>query len=920
MIIFTTLPNTYETFLTADFMKKLYTFLLLAITMAASSQTITFTDQNLRVELINAGPFNSTARNANGDFINIDTNNDNQIQVSEALLVWQLNLQGNNVTDMGGIKFFENLHILNMAYSDLVSGDFAGMVNLEVLNLMNSNGPTNYVNVSGCTALREFVCYSTELTSLDLSNLPALETVLCYQNDLTSINLSGSSNLKTLKIGSNMLLPTVDFTGLVNLEVLDLGSCYMTSLDLSGLSGLKEFTCYAYELNEIDLSNLTNLISADCKYGEMTSINLSGCSSIETFIAEQSSLVNLNLSGLSSIKIINCYDSMLESIDASGLSTLEELKLGQNNLSTVNVSGATSLKKLDLYSNQLSSLSVAGLTELTDLSIGYNLEISELDISDCSKLKYFSCGDTAISAIDVRHCHNLVQIACGNMPNLQSLFIKNGTEETIFLYNDPSLAYICADISDTQSLNSLNIPVTCVINSYCSFVPGGVFYNGIGDVNIEANSGGCESSVLGLAGGMLKVSNDTDVHYVYADNMGSYTFPAGTGTYTVLPILENGYFSVTPTVGTISLSETQTVSVQDFCLTPIGEMSDIEVVLLPITPARPGFDAQYKITYRNKGNVTQSGTVVLNFMDDRIDYETASPSPINIELGLLTWDYDALAPFEARNIFVTLNINSPMEIPAVDIDDQLDFGAYVYLNGNDVNLADNDFGLKQVVVGSFDPNDKTCLEGSVVAVDDVGEYVHYIIRFENIGTFAAENVVVSDVIDTSKFDIETLMPISASHTYFARIADGNKAEFIFENINLPYDDASNDGYISFKIKTLPTLSVGETFSNTASIYFDYNWPIITNDAVTTIQLLELSDFDFENFIRIYPNPTIDILNIDVLDTLQINSLQIFDAVGRIIVNHMDDSLQIDVSRLQQGHYYLKVNCDRGSSITKFIKQ
>ena len=899
-------------------MKQLYLLILFSLSIPGFTQTIIFTDQNLRVELINAGPFNSTARNANGDFINIDTNNDNQIQVSEAMLVWQLNLNAPNITDMGGIKSFENLRILNMAYSDLVTGDFADMANLEVLNLMNSNGDTNYLNVSGCTALRELICYGSQLTDLDLSNLPALETVKCYQNDLSNINLSGSTNLKSLYIAGNLPLQSIDFTGLVNLETLDLGTCHITSLDVSGLTGLKDFKCYAYELESINLSGLTNLVTADCKWSVASSIDLSGCSSLETFICTESDLQTVNLSGLSSIKRIDCTNSLLESIDVSGLSTLEELGVSQNNLSSINLSGATSLKTMDLYDNSLTVVSLAGLSELVDLILAFNPAIDEIDISGCSKLELFVADFTAISSVDVRHCHNLQHLSLGDMPDLVSVFMKNGSSEQFSTYNVPNLAYICADASEIQYMTFLNIPASCVKNSYCSFTPGGVTYNASGQVAIDTELTGCGSSSAFLSGALLKISDSSDVSYVYANDLGAYNFPLGAGTYMISPLTDNGYFTITPLSASITISEAQPGAIQNFCMAPVGVMPDIEVILLPLVPARPGFDAEYKITYRNKGNTVQNGTVVLNFMDDRIDYVTATPAPMTISGSLLTWGYTALLPFETREIHVTLNINSPMEVPAVSIGDQLDFGAYVYLDATDVFPSDNEFGLKQQVVGSFDPNDKTCLEGNAVTIDHVGAFVHYLIRFENTGTFAAENVVVSDEIDISKFDIESLTPFSASHPYFARITEGNKVEFIFENIDLPFADASNDGYIAFKIKTLPTLGIGDTFSNTASIFFDYNFPVVTNTASTVIQLLGIEESEFFNLVSVHPNPADNVLRIMMPDGIQIARITVFDAVGRNVL--VSDKEQIDISVLNSGTYYIKINTPSGECVKRFIKR
>src|SRR5690606_20906712 len=115
-----------------------------------------------------------------------------------------------------------------------------------------------------------------------------------------------------------------------------------------------------------------------------------------------------------------------------------------------------------------------------------------------------------------------------------------------------------------------------------------------------------------------------------------------------------------------------------------------------------------------------------------------------------------------------------------------------------------------------DPNDKTCLQGTGISQTQVGNYVHYLIRFENTGTANAQNIVVKDIIDTSKFDLSSLIAVCGSHSIVTRITGPNTVEFIFENIQLPFADATNDGYVVFKIRTLPNLTVGNAFSNTAN--------------------------------------------------------------------------------------------------------
>ncbi|CAG0898805.1 unnamed protein product [Darwinula stevensoni] len=208
-------------------------------------------------------------------------------------------------------------------------------------------------------------------------------------------------------------------------------------------------------------------------------------------------------------------------------------------------------------------------------------------------------------------------------------------------------------------------------------------------------------------------------------------------------------------------------------------------------------------------------------------------------------------------------------MPAVNAGDKL------YLTAS---ILDNIFTLENTVVGSYDPNDKTCLQGDRVKPDMVGEYVDYLIRFENTGNYAAENVVVKDIIDTKTFDVSTLKITDSSHEVYTRI-EGNKVEFIFENIQLPFEDANNDGYIAFKIKTLPTLVLGDSLKNLADIYFDYNFPIRTNEAQTTVAFPVFTK-DITTEVNIYPNPVTEILYLDKNDHW--TKAEIYDIAGRIM--------------------------------------
>ena len=460
----------------------------------------------------------------------------------------------------------------------------------------------------------------------------------------------------------------------------------------------------------------------------------------------------------------------------------------------------------------------------------------------------------------------------------------------------------------------------CQVNSYCSFVPGGQFYTFNGSSRFDFNTNGCDVGDINFPNLKYIITNGINVGSFIANNTGLYTFSVQAGTHTITPQLENpNYFNISPTSASVTFPTQTSPLTQNFCITPNGIHHDLEIVIIPVNPARPGFNASYKLIYKNKGNVLESGTVTASYDDAILDYVSSSLPVTTQTYGNLIWNFTNLQPFETREITFTLNLNSPMETPAVNAGDQLNFTAIISSPNLDEEPSDNGFDFNQIVVNSFDPNDKTCLEGTTISQAKVGSYVHYMIRFENTGTFPAQNIVVKDIIDTTKFDINSLIPIKGSHNFETRISDNNKVEFIFENINLPFDNANNDGYIVFKIKTKSTLVLGNTFSNLANIYFDYNFPIVTNNYTTTIQnSLGLSENELYKNIIIYPNPAKNTINFETKETIL--KIEIYDISGRILSSNSVIENKIDISNLKIGNYILKVFTVNGVMSSKIIKE
>ena len=336
---------------------------------------------------------------------------------------------------------------------------------------------------------------------------------------------------------------------------------------------------------------------------------------------------------------------------------------------------------------------------------------------------------------------------------------------------------------------------------------------------------------------------------------------------------------------------------------------------MALSPARPGFDASYRVHFENKGTETQSGTVTLTFEDDIMDFVSSNPALSAQAANSLSWNFSNLIPFESREIALTLNVNSPLETPAVNIGDILDFTAAITA-GDDETPADNVFALHQTVVGSYDPNDKA-VSRERIGIAQLGDYLYYTVRFQNTGTFYAENVVVKDML-SGNLDLSTLQMVSASHPYRSMLTAGNRLEFFFEGINLPAvgdDEPASHGYVTFKVKPKNTLVVDDTIENSANIYFDFNAPITTNVVTTTVEELGTGEFENDSFI-LYPNPAKNTLSIRSDAT--IDTIIIRNALGQLVKKASGQTM-VEVSDLAGGSYFVEITSGKLKTIKKLIK-
>ena len=222
---------------------KLLLLLLLALPLFGFGQNVNIPDAIFKAYLVN-----NTAINTNGD---------NQIQVSEASAFNGIIDCGYmNISNLTGIEAFVSLTTLSCPYNQLTSLDVSTCSALT--DLYCSDNQLTSLDVSTCSALTDLYCSTNNLTSLDVSTCTALTNLACYYNQLTSLDVSTCTALTYLDCGTNNLT-SLDVSICTALIYLDCGYSSLTSLDVSGCTTLYYLSCSGNNLTSLDVKNGNNI-------------------------------------------------------------------------------------------------------------------------------------------------------------------------------------------------------------------------------------------------------------------------------------------------------------------------------------------------------------------------------------------------------------------------------------------------------------------------------------------------------------------------------------------------------------------------------------------------------------------------------------------------------------------------------------
>jgi len=453
----------------------------------------------------------------------------------------------------------------------------------------------------------------------------------------------------------------------------------------------------------------------------------------------------------------------------------------------------------------------------------------------------------------------------------------------------------------------------------CNLITGTIFY--------DQDSNGCDPNDIDVTGFMINATDGINNYSTFSNN-GFYDLSVMGPSFAVSVVNTPTYYSVSPASANVSFTGSNT-EVVDFCVTANQSIEDLNITLLSISNANPGFDADYRLVIRNVGTETITNVeATLEFDDLMQQFVSANLTPAATTTNSLTFMLYNIQPLKTVEIDLKMQVFPP---PTVNVDDVLNFTAEVLPVNNDFTPNDNTYNLAQTVVYSLgrDANqnvqgDKQVLQGEELHIDDADEYLDYLIRFQNTGTASAINVRILDTLHP-KLDWNTLTPISASHDYYVKIADGNRVEFMFDNIHLP-DSLSNEpeshGFVAYKIKPKDDVQVGDVITGDAAIYFDFNAPIITNMVHTTL-VEPLSTPNVPNPLNqivLYPNPANKTLHIHLTDGVELEEIRLYNLQGQEVQQISGKTTTIDVERLASGMYFIDITTNYGTVNRKLVKK
>lgn len=179
----------------------------------------------------------------------INTNGDNEIQISEAQAATDLYIPYCDITDLTGIEKFTALKKIDC------HGNLLSVCNLRYNTLLETldcdDCYMNAIDISFNKSLKVLSCSSNNFNTLNLKSNALLNYLDCYYNNITILDLKYNTSLKQV----------------------DCSSCHLTSLILND-TALSYLSCQINNLTSLNINSNTKLERLLCASNQFTALDV----------------------------------------------------------------------------------------------------------------------------------------------------------------------------------------------------------------------------------------------------------------------------------------------------------------------------------------------------------------------------------------------------------------------------------------------------------------------------------------------------------------------------------------------------------------------------------------------------------------------------------------------------------------------
>lgn len=811
----------------------------------------------------------------------------------------------NPIQDISGIEYFDNLLNLDCSYNLLT---YLPNLPSTLTHLDCRINQLNYLPNFPNT-LTQLICYGNQLTSLP--NLPPnLVHLDCDYNSLTSVPLIPNS-IQSINCSYNYI---TSFTNLPS-SLITLNCIHNQLTSLPPLPNtLKSLVCIENNFTSLPNLSTTFLDTLSCSYNQISTISALP-STLKWLVCNDNQLVSLPTLP-NNLVYLACSNNLLSSLPSLP-NSITQLHAGNCQLNSLPAL-PTSLIFLDCAGNQLTQLPILP-ANLSQIECAGNQLTSlpslppQLSTLTCSynQLTYFNNFPPSLNYLDTRNNPNLT---C--MPHLYPMYLLNIDSTRITCL--PNSISVVDTLHSTAGIQSFPI---CDPGSGCPF-----YWNVSGNVH-QDNAVNCQldslqpgNNLSNIKVQLLKNNVVEDQMYVY--HLGEYSFDTGIDDTLKVQLDTIGLpftFSC-PTPFYHDLIQTSTDSIKNnlnFGIKCNGNDAGIQSIYGRFRPATLSH-IQIKggdiAKYYNMNCGTFGGTITLN-INGPVQY--LSPSigaltPTSIIGNIITYQVADFSTITSNSFDIIVLTDTIAAIGS-----QVCVSAKATNVMNDTHPNNDSLEICFNVVNSFDPNDKQVSPKNA----ESGDWLNYTIQFQNTGNDTAFSVVIKDTL-SAHLDINSFTYLASSHNTITQLKN-NIVTFTFPKINL-LDSLNHEpeshGWVQYKIKLKAGLPNGTTTTNKASIYFDFNPPIVTNIATNIIGPLSTNNIKpTQLFVKIYPNPTTNYFTIDHSLQGQVKA-HLYSMERRLIQTKVltKNKEVFSLKNIATGIYLVEVSNDKGDKILEKI--